>query len=96
MVIFGVVAYFFPEPFIALKRFNELFFGLTMFGIGVVLCVDDFKRIAERPIIVLIGCCSQFSIMPLGAFLLCKVFGLGPEIACRVDTDRFCARGDGQ
>jgi len=81
VVIFGVIAYFFPGPFVALKGYNELFFGLTMFGIGAVLSVEDFKAIANRPIIVLIGSCAQFSIMPLGAFLIAKFFGFPPEIA---------------
>ena len=31
------------------------FFALTMFGIGAVLQIEDFKRIAKRPAIVLIG-----------------------------------------
>ncbi|MHC4474081.1 MAG: bile acid:sodium symporter family protein [Planctomycetota bacterium] len=57
------------------------FFALTMFGIGAVLEAADFKRIGQRPIIVLIGCCSQFTIMPLGAFLLAKLFHLPAEIA---------------
>jgi hypothetical protein len=52
-----------------------------MFGIGAVLQAEDFKRILQKPIIVLIGCCAQFSIMPLGAFLLTKVFGFPPEIS---------------
>jgi BASS family bile acid:Na+ symporter len=81
VVLFGVVAYFFPEPFRTLKSFNRLFFSLTMFGIGAVLQADDFKRIAKKPIIVLIGSCSQFTIMPLGAFALAKAFGLPPEIS---------------
>ncbi len=81
VIVFGVVAYFWPGPFVALKAYNELFFGLTMFGIGAVLSVEDFKRILERPIIVLVGCCAQFSIMPLGAFVLAKALGLEAEIA---------------
>jgi BASS family bile acid:Na+ symporter len=52
-----------------------------MFGIGVVLEVEDFKQILKRPVIVLIGSVSQFSIMPLGAFALAKLFNLPPEIA---------------
>ncbi len=81
VVLFGVVAYFFPQPFEALEDFNKLFFALTMFGIGVVLQVEDFKRILEQPAIVLIGSCAQFTIMPLGAFLLAKAFHLPDEIA---------------
>lgn len=64
-----------------LGRGMDWFFALTMFGIGAVLKIEDFKRIAQQPIIVLIGCCSQFSIMPLGAFALAKLFDLPPEIA---------------
>jgi len=81
VVIFGVIAYFFPSPFLLLKPFNELFFGLTMFGIGAVLSIDDFKRIAEKPVIVFIGSVAQFTIMPAGAFVLSRIFGLPDELA---------------
>jgi BASS family bile acid:Na+ symporter len=81
VIIFGLVAYLLPGPFVALKPAMNWFFALTMFGIGVVLQVEDFKRIAQRPIIVLVGSMSQFSIMPLGAFALAKLFDLPPEIA---------------
>lgn len=47
-----------------------------MFGIGAVLRVEDFKRIAQKPVIVAIGSCEQFLIMPFGAFFIARVFGL--------------------
>jgi BASS family bile acid:Na+ symporter len=81
VLLFGVVAYFFPAPFVALGPYNKLFFALTMFGIGAVLEAADFKRIAQRPTIVLIGCCAQFTIMPLGAFVVARLFDLPAEIA---------------
>ncbi|MBN1796260.1 MAG: bile acid:sodium symporter family protein [Sedimentisphaerales bacterium] len=81
VVLFGVVAFFFPGPFVSLKKGNQAFFALTMFGIGAVLQIEDFKRIAQRPAIVLIGTCSQFLIMPIGAFVLAKIFKLPPELA---------------
>ena len=81
VVIFGAVAYCCPRPFEFLKPGMDWFFALTMFGIGVVLQVEDFKRIARRPSIVFIGSVAQFSIMPLGAFALTKLFKLSPEIA---------------
>jgi BASS family bile acid:Na+ symporter len=81
VVLFGIVAYFVPGPFKALRDYNKLFFGLTMFGIGAVLKIEDFKRILQKPIIVLIGSCTQFSVMPLGAFVLARVFGLPPELS---------------
>ena len=81
VILFGAVAYLYPGPFVVLKPGMDWFFALTMFGIGVVLQVEDFKRIAQRPVIVLIGSAAQFSIMPLGAFLLARLFRLPPEIA---------------
>ncbi len=81
VLLFGIIAYFFPNPFVALGPAMDWFFALTMFGIGAVLQVKDFKRIAAKPSIVLIGSCAQFIIMPLGAFVLAKLFRLPPEIA---------------
>ena len=81
VLLFGVVAYFKPDGFIALRSYNKLFFALTMFGIGAVLKPSDFKRIAQKPSIVFIGSCAQFVIMPVGAFLIAKLFNLAPEIA---------------
>ncbi|MHC4645850.1 MAG: bile acid:sodium symporter family protein [Planctomycetota bacterium] len=89
VVLFGLLAYLLPEPFAALGNFKltenltayKLFFSLTMFGIGAILQIDDFKRIFRKPIIILIGSSAQFSIMPLGAFLAAKLFGLPPAIA---------------
>ena len=68
-------------PALRLEKGMNWFFALTMFGIGAVLQIEDFKRIAKRPTIVLIGSAAQFTIMPLGSFILAKLFGLPPEIA---------------
>jgi bile acid:Na+ symporter, BASS family len=80
VVIFGVAAYFFPAPFVSLKGGMDWFFALTMFGIGAVLSIEDFKQIALNPLVVLIGSCAQFIIMPIGAFIVAKLFGLSPEV----------------
>jgi len=81
VILLGLVAYFFPKPFRALGPGMDWFFSLTMFGIGAVLQIEDFKRIAAKPIIILIGSWAQFTIMPLGAFALTKLFNLPPEVA---------------
>jgi len=60
---------------------NTLFFALTMFGIGVALQPDDFKRILKTPSVVALGSAAQFLIMPLGAFALSKLFTLPPALA---------------
>jgi len=81
VVLFGVVAYFWPGAFLAIKDYNQWFFALTMFGIGAVLRLEDFKRIGQRPMIVAVGSCAQFTIMPVGAFVLAKTFNLPDELA---------------
>ncbi len=81
VVIFGLLAFVAPAPFLFLKGYMTWFFALTMFGIGVALEPADFKRIAQQPTIVLIGCVAQFTLMPLGAFVLSTVFNLPDEVA---------------
>lgn len=60
---------------------NTLFFALTMFGIGVALRPDDFKRILKTPLVVAIGSAAQFLVMPLGAYALARLFRLPPPLA---------------
>lgn len=81
VVLGGALAYWRPGPFVALRGYNELFFSLTMFGIGAVLRAEDFKRIARQPVIVLIGSAAQFTVMPLGAFLVTRLLRLPDELA---------------
>ncbi len=67
--------------------------GLVMFGMGLTLKPADFKVVFSRPKDVLIGCASQFVIMPLLAFLLTKVFQLSPELAVGVILVGTCPGG---
>ncbi|MBN1844801.1 MAG: bile acid:sodium symporter family protein [Sedimentisphaerales bacterium] len=81
VLLFGAVAYGCPAPFVFLGGGMKWFFALTMFGIGVVLKPEDFRRIAEKPWIVLVGSLGQFTIMPLGALALTRLLHLPPPIA---------------
>lgn len=59
---------------------NNLFFFLTMFGIGAVLKTSDFRHIVQRPWLILLGTASQFLIMPFGAYFIAQLFGFGPVL----------------
>ena len=48
VVLFGIVAYLCPKPFVALEGGMHLFIALTMFGVGAVLNIEDFKNIAKQ------------------------------------------------
>jgi BASS family bile acid:Na+ symporter len=81
VVLFGILAYFKPGAFAALRPYNNWFFAVTMFGIGAVLCADDFKHVLKNPVIILIGAAAQFIIMPFGAYVIAKIFNLSSELA---------------
>ncbi|HSW02663.1 MAG TPA: hypothetical protein VLI39_21040 [Sedimentisphaerales bacterium] len=49
----GLAAYRWPAPFKSSASWYLWFFALTMFGIGAVLRIEDFRRIAMNPDIVL-------------------------------------------
>ena len=59
----------------------ELFFACTMFGIGIVLNPRDFINIFKNIKVVLIGVAAQFSIMPLSAFMVSKLFSFSDDFS---------------
>lgn len=57
---------------------------IIMFGMGTTLSVADFARVVKMPWPVFIGFVLQFTVMPLTALTLAKVFGFEPEVAAGV------------
>lgn len=55
MVLGGISAFFYPGIFLAMKDGMELFFVLTMFGIGLVLDPTAFIHILKKPWIITPG-----------------------------------------
>ena len=64
-----------------------------MFGMGLTLNPKDFSIIFSRPKDVLIGCLAQFTVMPLLAWILTKVFALPPDLALGVILVGCCPGG---
>lgn len=73
----AALALFVPSSglWISLKAVNYLLM-VVMFGMGLTMKLDDFKVVFTQPKDVLIGCLAQFTVMPLLAFSLGKIFGL--------------------
>lgn len=94
VLLAAIVALTFPKSFgwIATSSINPLL-GLVMFGMGLTLNPADFKVVFSRPKDVIIGCLSQFVIMPLTAWLLAKAFQLPPEFALGVILVGSCPGG---
>ena len=65
----------------------------VMFGMGLTMKTSDFTVVFSRPKDIIIGCVSQFLIMPLLAFLLGKLFGLDDELMVGVILVGTCPGG---
>ncbi len=66
---------------------------VVMFGMGLTLKLEDFKLVFTRPKDIIIGCLAQFTIMPLLAFGLGKVFGLETALLAGVVLVGTCPGG---
>ncbi|MCC2679090.1 MAG: bile acid:sodium symporter [Pseudobdellovibrio sp.] len=54
---------------------------IIMFGLGLTLTTDDFRRVVKYPKPIGIGLFCQLIVLPLVAFGICRFFGLKPEFA---------------
>ena len=66
---------------------------LVMFGMGLTLKTEDFKYVFKNPRNIVIGCVSQFTVMPLLAFLLGKAFHLETALLAGVILVGTCPGG---
>ncbi len=67
--------------------------GIIMFGMGLTLTANEFKLILRRPTDILIGCLTQFTVMPLLAWGLTRFFTLPQELAIGVILVGCCPGG---
>lgn len=93
VIIVAVIALLQPWTFAWAASKITILLGIVMFGMGMTLRFKDFKLIFQRPRDVLIGALAQFTIMPLIAFLIVKIFSLPPELAIGVMLVGTCPGG---
>lgn len=95
---FGAAALTFPALFIAwggfeLKRAIVPLVQLILFGMGMTLTFDDFKRVLKMPWAVVIGFSLQYLVMPLVGFTCATAFGLESEVAAGLILIGSCPGG---
>ena len=66
---------------------------IVMFGIGTTMKLSDFAIVFKRPRDIVIGCLTQFIVMPLLAFSLGKLFCLDNELLVGVVLVGTCPGG---
>lgn len=90
----AVLAMIFPETLQQIRPtvINYLL-GVVMFGMGLTLNLNDFRIVFSRPKDVTIGCLAQFTIMPLLAWTLARLFALDEALALGVVLVGCCPGG---
>jgi len=90
----AVTALVMPSVFSGIKPtvINPLL-GIIMFGMGMALKPDDFRIVISRPRDVIVGCVAQFTIMPLLAWTLSRVFALDEALTVGVVLVGCCPGG---
>lgn len=94
VVVVTALALFVPRSFdwISTSSITPML-GIVMFGMGLTLKPSDFKPVLKRPKDIIIGELAQFVIMPLMAWLICKVLQLPTELALGVILVGCCPGG---
>ena len=93
VIVWAVFNYFVPQASLWGKSYTGYFLGIVLFGMGLTLTLDDFKRILTQPLMVIVGTVAHFVIMPLVAVLLCWIFRLDGPLAVGVILVGCCPSG---
>jgi BASS family bile acid:Na+ symporter len=94
VLLSAVIGLVFPDLFshVKPKVINPLL-GVIMFGMGLTLKFDDFKVVFSRPRDVIVGCLAQFTVMPLLAWVLARIFKLDDALTVGVILVGCCPGG---
>lgn len=95
---FGAAALTFPALFISWggfewKRTIVPLVQLILFGMGMTLTFEDFRRVLEMPKAVVIGFGLQYTVMPVLGFSFARLFGLEAEVAAGLVLIGSCPGG---
>ena len=93
VIVWAVFNYFVPAASLWGKAYTGYMLGIVLFGMGLTLTLDDFKRILTQPLMVIVGTVAHFIIMPLVAVALCAIFHLSGPLAVGVILVGCCPSG---
>ena len=79
-ILLSVIAYKYPQLFLALKPSIVYLLGVVMFGMGMTLSADNFLEVLKRPLVIGVGVVLQYLLMPLIAWSLSLILKLPPPL----------------
>ena len=93
IICFSVIAFFWRDGFAWTTKYTSTFLGVAMFGMGLTIKIEDFKRVFSRPKEIVIGFVAQYTIMPVVAWGLCRLMQLPTDLALGVILVGCCPGG---
>lgn len=76
-----------------IEQLLPLGLGFIMFGLGLGLSLEDFRRAFRQPRALLLGLVAQIILLPLTAFLIARGLQLSPEAAVGLMVLAACPGG---
>ena len=90
----AVIAFFIPNLFDWVHgNTSSIILGIIMLSMGLTITMDDVRNLMKRPYDIFLGAVAQYTIMPLVAFTLTKLFGLDPYLAIGIILVGCCPGG---
>ena len=94
VLLLAALALFMPSSslWVQTKWINPLLM-IVMFGMGLSLSTDDLGYVVKHPKYIIIGCIAQFTIMPMLAWILARLFALDEALTVGVALVGCCPSG---
>ena len=92
-IALSAVAAYLPQIFVPLKPAIVPLLGLVMFGMGMTLTFESFRRVLHIPGVVALGVGLQFLVMPLAAWLIAVALRLPPQLMAGLVLVGACPGG---
>ena len=90
----ALFTFFVPTTFKWVSGYTQtVILGVIMLTMGLTLTTQDFKILFSRPGDIFIGACAQFTIMPLVAWALTRMFHLDTSMAIGIILVGCCPGG---
>lgn len=95
IILVAVLAMYRPSLFAWVQSGHvaSIILGLIMLTMGCTLSTDDFRTLMQRPLDIFIGSVAQYTIMPLLAWSLSRLFGLNPFMSAGLILVGCCPGG---
>ena len=95
IILIAVIAFFVPDAFAWVQQGQRasIILGLIMLTMGCTLSTEDFRILLSRPVDILIGSVAQYTIMPLVAWFLARLFHLDSFMAAGIILVGCCPGG---